>query len=203
MNSKIYVFAFLIALCVACSTDESLQEITETNLEVLSPEGLDEDAFNPTAGSVTDNAAINPKQRVSFTQKTILDIKDINNNSRFLNPGDNNCPSFVAPLEQGGDQGDFLTITYRQFYLDPITNQFLETTLADINCIRQEYFEEFPCLRMSVIQDNNPYTDYWLILTDEFGNRLCGSEPDDTNPSIGSNTPENKADNDDRADRAE
>ncbi len=45
-----------------------------------------------------------------------------------------------------------------------------EVALEDIDCIRQEYFLNYQCLRMHILQPNNPRHDVWIDLA---GTPIC------------------------------
>lgn len=86
-------------------------------------------------------------------------------------------PDWEAPDAIPGDIGDIIHITYDQ-----------NLTLEEVNCIRQEYFGQFECLRMALIQPSNPHYDVWLAI------RACGPPGSDGNNTVTS--AKNEAEND-------
>lgn len=137
MKNK-FIFALLIMLTtLGCSTDDTINETTIENQEIIESGIFD---FGPenTFGGGTSNPD-DPSGGEGFVD---------------LNEGQT-CPDFIF-----GQSTDLGTPFFR------VSFNPLLVGADQINCIRKEYKEQFPCLQLAFNQfgtEENPYIEYWAL----------------------------------------
>ncbi len=154
MNNKFILCAAVTLLIFACSTDAIIdeQDLTEShqnNQEAITTSNT----ANATTTTASSTSTTNLDVKTDTSLKTNLDQSNNYTSSLNLNGGNvSNCSDFTPP--RGTPQGNEENI---------IINYSFLLTVTEIDCVRKEYFERFPLLRMTKVQYEDPYRDSWLI----------------------------------------
>jgi len=159
-------FLFFLFLLIGCSTDETVLNSTDSNLETnLSQdiETIDEAAINnnsttkPLSQTSKDEKGVNSTSRSEIGQDSNPDLGGNDGNNDGDSDGNTNnidpsCNNWVAPAGSPNEDEYELIIYYNAF----------EISVDEINCIRQEYFTDFPYLKMAISQNTSPFIDVWV-----------------------------------------
>ncbi|MEL6811425.1 MAG: hypothetical protein AAFP76_08835 [Bacteroidota bacterium] len=84
------------------------------------------------------------------------------------------CGQWIPPVAPMGTSGTILQITYSSNPND------YPNGVVDIECTRKEYFDRFCALRMTQLQNQDPYKDTWNLLDDPQSiDPACAPRPKD------------------------
>lgn len=163
-NNFILTLAALL-IVFSCSTEDlqlDRQNINNTqnvNLDLKVDDQIESD--NSKIQLEADYNNLETSNPIDRNSTVSIEISEDVNASLGIGSGiplGNNCPDFEAPVASLSETSDFV-IRYNS-----------TIPVNEINCIRKEYFERFPCLRMSAIQSSDPYIDAWVVIN----NIACG-----------------------------
>jgi len=192
MKKILVCFLVLLSLLIGCSTDETVLNTTQTNLETAPTSINDKNTITTTSRKrPTDNLDIvtRDKKLQNSGQSFFLDENE-NPDLIIVGNGDgsddddgdgdgdsdddidgelidpSNC---VLPLNrygyaipEGTQLDDGSFYPYVEYELHVNYDPFL-VTVYDIPCVREYFFNLFPYLKLLPFDpDNNPYTEIWI-----------------------------------------
>jgi len=196
MKKILVCFLVLLSLCIGCSTDETVLNTTQTNLETASTSINDKNTITTTSRKrPTDNLDIVTRDKklqnsgrsffLDENENPDLIIVDNGDGSDDDGDGDGDSDSdddidselidpsnCVLPLNRYGvvmrDRGDWAPpedgdfYPYVEYYLKVNYNPKL-VSVSEIPCVRMEFFEQFPHLKLSSLQESTtPFTELWV-----------------------------------------
>ncbi len=155
MNNKFILCAAVTLLIFACSTDAIIDEQDLTESHQNNQEAITTDnTASATTTAASSTSTINLDVKTDAFLKTDLDQSG-NYTSSLNGAGLSNCSDFVATEANRLDRGQILRITYNT-----------SLSLDEISCVRKEYFQNFPLLRLFPLNypSKTVYNEFWLVL---------------------------------------
>ncbi len=154
---NIFLPFLTLLLVTSCSTDDTILN-TETNLElsVTQEEENSNLSTNTDQRFVSTSSGLKNEKSTNTTRSVFIDEDvnpDLGSGSFDLIGPAGICSNFHFTIGNVTNLGEYyLTVTYNPQYV----------SFFEIACVRQEYFLEFPYLKMAEEQNTNPYIDIWV-----------------------------------------
>jgi len=142
----VYLILFIIS---GCSKEDLDPEIPEVGINSITEDPInDKNNYNSNQHNTIGSSAPLDSGGNNLGEDSSDGI-DFFNDPLVVNFG---CENWVAPIHRVGEKGFSIDI-----YYDPLV-----VPINEINCVRQEFFQRWSSLRMSRIQDDDPYHDVWM-----------------------------------------
>ncbi len=156
MKNRFLVLIFIIVTIIfsACTAENSSEELQEIDFSSSS-------TIENTTGS---NQLLDiSNENLNINSTTELNVKENDpipssfDDDNFIGvPLGGGCPSWTPPFVQPGETGLLLHVYYNPNLVP----------LDQINCVRQDYSQQFCNLRFVAANPGDPYHDIWTFVSD-------------------------------------